>query len=284
MLLSDLGLYLRTVGVGWIAIATGAIPSLIDLVLGYYWPGWKRLSEEHPVAAGVKRLVLSLFLIGALVWAGFAAWRGEHEKRVAAEQKLLHPAAVVVGTKTPHPPGGGDGPRQSHEPATSEASQSVRVVIRSLGFPEKLGRPDQREIWMHATSEAQGLSYVGIVDVHFEFSEGDLAQAVIDKNLSERLDAARRTRPKRVVAVEPSAKIDMPLEGLMSTADWSRVSAGTRNLYAWITYSYVDENTSEGKINVSYLVAKYMQGDGNLLRMAIVAQESRPFSALPVRQ
>lgn len=84
---------LAAVGKLWLVL-TGAAPLVIDQLLLSYWPRWQDWFKKR---GPWRRRVEVAFLIGAIIWAGFAAWSDEYGARMASDRLAQQRLGEIQG-------------------------------------------------------------------------------------------------------------------------------------------------------------------------------------------
>jgi hypothetical protein len=88
--------YLLSLFSHWLPLMSAG-PFLIDRLATWTIPRWRRRFDEWPHR---QRVLFSILLLGVF-FAGFEAWKEEHDARLQAEKRLTVPSAPAAPAREP---------------------------------------------------------------------------------------------------------------------------------------------------------------------------------------
>jgi hypothetical protein len=87
--LSDFYNYLAILREHWLAFMSAG-PFLVDRLITWFWPWGRYKLDTFPH----RRQIFLWFIVFGVFWAGFSAWRDEHQVRLANTKPPLDPSSL----------------------------------------------------------------------------------------------------------------------------------------------------------------------------------------------
>jgi len=93
--MSEFGAYVAALFANLLPVL-GAGPFLIDRLITWFWPRARKWLDNHPQ----RRQIYSGIFLLSLFFAGFYAWKGEHDKYMSAVFRENVPTETIAGGET----------------------------------------------------------------------------------------------------------------------------------------------------------------------------------------
>lgn len=188
--------------------------------------------------------------------------RLQHKLQDAAQPEVDHSGLVKPTTRrTDYPSPGG---------VTIEAA---RIVFPKVGFFEDPLDPAHRQVQVTWQNRGPGPAYGGRYGFGFlQASKSDTDRAGVEKILNELRENAGAALLKKELAVEQGDEASFVIRGTVPNDLWKSVVAGTDDMYAILTYAYLDDQIRPGQMRLAEKVIYYHNGDGTGIEIDFIRQ------------